>query len=172
MRGDFLTTPANLRAKQILAVPPPTVRRISVLSAGGETAVEQDVARGLWRLAKTSATASAINVGVSTAGVSRVLAMLADVRAVSVESLNATPEDFRRCGLARPAFTIAVDVEAADAVRRNLLLGNAAPGGGRYATAGGADAIFIISRETVAGLTVPLTESELADIKEKAKEKK
>ena len=172
VRGDFLATPANLRAKQILAIPPPTVRRLSVLSAGGETAVEQDVARGLWRLAKTSATASAINVDVSTAGVSRVLATLADVRAVSVESLNAAPEDFRRCGLARPAFTIAVDVEATDAVRRNLLLGNAAPGGGRYATAGGADALFIISRETVAGLTVPLTESELADIKEKAKEKK
>ena len=72
-------------------------------------------------------------------------------------------EDFKRCGLVRPAFTIAVDVDATDAVRRNLLLGNAAPGGGRYATAGGADAIFIISRETVAALTVPLVESDVGE---------
>ena len=172
VQGDFLATPANLRAKRILTVPSASVRRIAVVSAGGETAVERDLPNAAWRLAKTSATAPAISIAVSTAGVSRVLATLADVRAVSVESLNASPDDFRRCGLARPAFTIAADVEAADAVCRNLLLGNAAPGGGRYATAGGADAIFILSRKTVADLTVPLTESELADIKEKAKEKK
>ena len=172
VHGDFLATPANLRSKQIISVPPASVRRITVMSAGGETAVERDEPHASWRLVKTSSTASAITVGISTSGVSRVLAVLSDTRAVSVESLNAAPEDFRRCGLARPAFTITVDVDSSDAVRRNLLLGNAAPGGGRYATAGGADAIFIISRETVAGLTVPLTESELSDIKEKAKEKK
>ena len=35
VRGDFLATPANLRSKRILSVSPSTVRRISVLSAGG-----------------------------------------------------------------------------------------------------------------------------------------
>ena len=159
VRPDFLAAPANLRSKRMLSVPAASVRRLTVVSAGGETVVEHDVERSAWRLVKTPAPSD--KVGVSGAGVSRLLAALAEVTAVSVENLNATPEDFKRCGLVRPAFTIAVDVDSADAVRRNLLLGSAAPGGGRYATAGGADAIFIVSRETVASLTAPLAESEL-----------
>lgn len=159
VRPDFLSAPANLRSKRILTVPPGSVKKLTVASAGGETVVEQDAERMTWRLVKTSAPSASIRV--SADGVSRVLSVLADISAVSVENLNAMPEDFKRCGLSRPAFTISADVDAADAVRRNLLLGNAAPGGGRYATAGGADAIFIVSRETVASLTVPLVESDM-----------
>lgn len=169
VRQDILAAPANLRAKNILSVPKATVKRITVVSAGGETVVENDAVRGAWNLVRSPASASAIRVDVSTNGVTRVLDALTKVMAVSVENLNASPDDFKRCGLARPAFSIAVDVDSADAVRRNLLLGHAAPGGGRYATAGGADAIFIISRETVAELTVPLMESELSDSGAKAK---
>ena len=167
VRPDFLLAPANLRSKRILSVAPATVKRLTVVSAGVETTVEYDAERVTWRIVKTSAPAASIRV--SANGVSKVLDALTEVSAVSVENLNAAPEDFKRCGLARPAFTIAVDVDAADAVRRNLLLGNAAPGGGRYATAGGADAIFIISREAVAALTVPLVES---DVGESGKERK
>ena len=167
VRPDFLSAPANLRSKRILSVPPASVKRLTVVSAGGETTVEHDAQRVTWKIVKTSAPAASVRV--SANGVSKVLDALADVSAVSVENLNAAPEDFKRCGLVRPAFTIAVDVDAADAVRRNLLLGNAAPGGGRYATAGGVDAIFMISRETVAALTVPLVES---DVGENGAEKK
>ena len=167
VRPDFLSAPANLRSKRILSVPPASVKRLTVVSAGGETTVEHDAERVTWKIVKTSAPAASIRV--SANGVSKVLDALADVSAVSVENLNAAPEDFKRCGLVRPAFTIAVDVDAADAVRRNLLLGNAAPGGGRYATAGGVDAIFMMSRETVAALTVPLVES---DVGENGAEKK
>ena len=53
---------------------------------------------------------------------------------------------------------LAVDVDAADAVRQNVLIGGTAPGGGRYATVGGADAVFVISRRTVTDLTTPLAE--------------
>lgn len=165
-----LKTPANLRSKQILAVSAASVKRVSVTSAGGETAVEHDAERSAWRIVKSSSPVASIRV--NEKAVSNVLAALSNVCAVSVESLNATPDDFKRCGLSRPAFTIAVDVDAADAVRRNLLLGNAAPGGGRYATAGGADAIFMISRETVAALTVPLVESDMADAGGKSKEQR
>ncbi len=161
VKADFLKDPANLRSKQIISVSPAVVKRLAVVAAGGETVVEHDVERDAWRIVKTSAPAASVRV--SAEGLSRVLKALSDVSAVSVENMNAGPEDFKRCGLSRPAFTIAADVETADAVRRNLLLGNAAPGGGRYATAGGADAIFIISRESVAALTVPLVESEVAD---------
>ena len=38
------------------------------------------------------------------------------------------------------------------------LVGGAAPGGGRYATVGGADAVFVISRRTAADFTAPLAE--------------
>lgn len=162
VRADFLRAPANLRSKQIISVQPDMVKRLTVIAAGGETVVEHDVDRAAWRIVKTSVPAAA-NLRVSPDGVSRMISALSDVSAVSVENLNAAPDDFKRCGLSRPAFTIAVDVESADVVRRNLLLGNAAPGGGRYATTGGADAIFIISRESVAALTVPLVESEVAD---------
>ena len=53
---------------------------------------------------------------------------------------------------------LAVDVDAADAVRQNVLIGGSAPGGGRYATVGGADAVFVISRRTATDFTTPLAE--------------
>jgi hypothetical protein len=53
---------------------------------------------------------------------------------------------------------VAVDVEAPGAARRNILLGGAASGGGRYATVGGADAVFVISKQTAAALTAELVE--------------
>jgi len=43
-------------------------------------------------------------------------------------------------------------------VRQNVLIGGTAPGGGRYATVGGADAVFVISRRTAADFTTPLAE--------------
>ena len=62
-----------------------------------------------------------------------------------------------------PALTLllagkTVDVDAADAVRQNILIGGSAPGGGRYATVGGADAVFVISRRTATDFTTPLAE--------------
>ncbi len=159
--ASLLPVPTSLRSKRVLAVPSASVRRLSVASAGGETVVERKLDGTGFRLVKTPATASSVTVTASVEGIAEVLGALAEVNASSVENLDATPEDFKRCGLLRPAFTIAVDVDAADAVRRNLLLGAAASGGGRYATAGGADAIFIVPRDVVGRLTVPLTKSEL-----------
>ena len=78
--------------------------------------------------------------------------------AASVETLTASPDDLRRCGLDAPALVIALDFEGADAVRRNLMLGARAPDGGRYATVGGADAVFVLDRATAAALMVSITE--------------
>ena len=61
-------------------------------------------------------------------------------------------------GEGRALAAVAVDVDAADAVRQNVLVGGTAPGGGRYATVGGADAVFVISRRTAADFTAPLAE--------------
>jgi hypothetical protein len=70
----------------------------------------------------------------------------------------ATPDDLRRCGLDMPELTIAVDFDQAESARRNLLLGGVAPGGGRYATVGGADAVFILSRAVVQDLSAKIAE--------------
>ena len=80
------------------------------------------------------------------------------VAKAAVETVAATPDDLRRCGLDVPELTIAIDFEQADSTRRNLLLGGVAAGGGRYATVGGADAVFILSRAVVQELTVKIAE--------------
>lgn len=160
---------AGLRSKTLLAIGSSTLRRISVTDAAGRaTIVAYDAARAAWAVPAAPAAAAvdaasgralrSVKGTVRAENVARLVAALADVEATSIETVSAAPEDLRRCGLDHPAFTVAVDVDAADAVRKNILLGGPSAGGGRYATVGGADAIFIVSRATVAALTLPLVE--------------
>ncbi len=146
---------ADLRSKTLLTVDPASVRRISVAEKGGRTiSVAPSPDRARWNLEGGTPATVAIEA------VKKLLTALTRVEAVGVETVAATPDDFRRCGLDAPALAIAIDFENADAVRRNLLLGGAAAGGGRYATVGGADAVFILSRAVVQELSVKLTEEE------------
>lgn len=147
---------ADLRSKTLFALDPASVSRITVKPAEGRpVAVVRDAERGTWAL---DAAAGAVPATVKPEAVKALLAALTRVEAVGVETVAATPVDSRRCGLETPAFTLAVDFTDAASVRRNILLGGAAPGGGRYATVGGADAVFILSRTTVAALTIMITE--------------
>ena len=149
---------ADLRSKTLLAIDPATVRRLSVRAESGvETAVRLNVERGAWDLVRGEGASSDAR-RVNDEAVKALLSALARVEATGVETLAATADDLRRCGLDKPAFVLAVDVEAADAVRQNILVGGNAPGGGRYATVGGADAVFVISRRTAADFTTPLAE--------------
>ena len=148
---------ADLRSKTLLAIDPATVRRLSVRSDSGvETAVRFNADRGAWDLVRGEGVVDARRV--NDEAVKALLSALAHVEATGVETLAATADDLRRCGLDKPAFVLAVDVDAADAVRQNVLIGGTAPGGGRYATVGGADVIFVISRRTAADFTTPLAE--------------
>ena len=148
---------ADLRSKTLLALDPATVRRLSVRAESGvETSVRLNVERGAWDLVRGEGSADARRV--NDGAVKALLSALARVEAAGVETLAATADDLRRCGLDKPAFVLAVDVDAADAVRQNVLIGGTAPGGGRYATVGGADAVFVISRRTAADFTAPLAE--------------
>lgn len=145
---------ANLRAKTLLELDAKAVRRLSLKPAEGTGAsVVLDPEWGTWSLAEGSSP-----VTVNVEAVRKLLAALTRVEAASVETLTASPDDLRRCGLAAPALVIALDFEGADAVRRNLMLGARAPGGGRYATVGGADAVFVLDRATAAALMVSITE--------------
>ena len=148
---------SDLRSKTLLAIDPATVRRLSVRAeSGAETSVRLNAERGAWDLVRGEGGADARRV--NDAAVKALLSALARVEATGVETLAATADDLRRCGLDKPAVTLAVDVDAADAVRQNVLVGGTAPGGGRYATVGGADAVFVISRRTAADFTAPLAE--------------
>lgn len=146
----------DLRSKTLFELDPAAVRRISLKTGEGAAAVvARDPERGVWRVDAASGGAPAT---VSQEAVGRLLTALARVEAVGLETVAATPADYRRCGLEAPSAVLAVDFAGAEASRRNILLGGAAPGGGRYATVGGADAIFILSRAAVQGLTAPITE--------------
>jgi len=149
---------ADLRAKKMLEMSPAAVRRLVCKPcAEPETRVVLDVARGVWQLAsKAGGTPSARVLKVER--IQPYLTTLAQLTAQCVETVAATPADFRRCGLDAPYLTVTADVDAADVMRWNVILGDEVPGGGRYATVGGADAVFILARETVEALSVKLAE--------------
>ena len=148
---------ADLRSKTLLKIDPATVRRLSVRTdSGAETAMQWNSDRKAWDLVRGKDATDTRRI--NDAAVKGLISALARVEATGVETLAASADDLRRCGLDKPAFTLAVDVDSADAVRQNVLLGGSAPGGGRYATVGGADAVFVLSRRTVADFTAPLAE--------------
>ena len=147
----------DLRSKTLLKIDPATVRRLSVRTdSGAETVMQWNSDRKAWDLVRGKDATDTRRI--NDAAVKGLISALARVEATGVETLAATADDLRRCGLDKPALTLAVDVDSADAVRQNVLLGGSAPGGGRYATVGGADAVFVLSRRTVADFTAPLAE--------------
>lgn len=151
---QMLSSWADLRSKTLMTLDPAAVFRLSVTKADGSSVtVTRDPDQAFWRLETPLA-----GRRVKADAVKALLSALARVEASGVETVAATPEDFRRCGLAAPAFVVSADLETERAVRRNVLIGGAASGGGRYATVGGADAVFVISRQTAAALTADVTE--------------
>ncbi len=147
---------ADLRSKILLQLDIPSIKRISVKNNNdAPTVVSYNQERNLWNLEKSRRGKSAV---VNQDAVKKLLTTLVRVDAVSVETVAASLDDINRCGLDNPEYTIAVDLQSDDAVRKNILIGHIAPGGGRYATIGGMDAVFILSRSTVAALTIPITE--------------
>ena len=69
---------------------------------------------------------------------------------------SGTPAELMKAyGLDAPFLTVAIDQERADAVRRNILIGGETDGG-RFATVGSADAVFVLSWESVEALSAPL----------------
>ena len=79
--------------------------------------------------------------------------------AESVETVVFRVGDFERCGFSRPSYTLTFELNDKTSALRKLLLGTAAPGGGRFAMLGGSDAAFILSAATVSMLTKPVEET-------------
>lgn len=141
----------DLRSREILDVDPVGVRRVVVSTASSKpTAVVYDKDRRAWNVESSE------KVGkVSPEAVDALLDKLHPLRADWIVKLKVSSADLRAYGLETPSVTVAIDQAKEDSVRRNILIGDEAQGG-RFATLGATDAVFVISQEVLNRLTEPL----------------
>ncbi len=143
----------NLRAKEVVDFADEDVKRlVSTRGDGAGEAVVYSKDRRAWNVEKAPDGAV-----VSDDGVAAVLAALSPLKATEVVQLKVAADELGKFGLEKPALRLAVDLDRANAVRRNILVGAETPdGAGRYATVGSADAVFVISRASFDALSRPL----------------
>ena len=144
----------SLRSLEMLRVDPLLVKRLSRTDEGRD---DKPVSVTFSRDRKSWSVESESGVAADAKGIAGLVSELSPLKAVRVEKLKVPAGDLDEYGLDRPFLKLAVDQDREDAVRRNVLVGGKAKGG-RYATVGSADAVFVISEETVRALSVPLVE--------------
>ena len=144
----------RLRSRQMLRIEAKDVKRI-VQTLGGPADKPMSVVYGrdrqVWNVESSDGSMSAVK----NEGVDRVLSAINPLEAEKVEKLKVTAADLDRYGLGTPYLTVAIDQERENSVRRNILVG-AKTKGGRFATIGSADAVFIVSDAVVDALSAPL----------------
>jgi len=143
----------DLRSKEILRIDPVVVKRLVRTVPGGGARPESVVygrERRTWN-AEAEGKAASVN----EKGVLEVLSAINPLNALRIERLKVSADDLARYGLETPYLTIAVDQDREDAVRRNIIIGSQTDGG-RFATVGSADAVFVLSDETVGKLGYPI----------------
>ena len=152
----------DLRSKEILRIDPLSVKRVSSgigLRAGQMlTSVVYDRDRRVWNVENSRESGVVDQVAVA-----KLLNALDPLQAQQVVRLKVTADDLRRYGLETPRLTVAVDQASENAVRRNILVGDLAAEGGRYATVGSVDAVFLIDDETCRLLSQPLVQAQVAE---------
>lgn len=144
-----------LRARQMLKIDAQLVKRIVRTFDGAESQAETlTFARDqqIWKCA-----CAGRDLEVNAQAMTDLLAALDPLTAERVERLKVSVEDLKGYGLDTPFLTIAIDQDREDAIRRNVLIGGVVPGG-RYATIGSSDAIFVIGESLVGKLSATLTE--------------
>ena len=143
----------DLRSREMLKIDAPLVKRI-VSTVGGKTpktaSVVYDRERRQWNL-DTEADGVAVNVK----GVESVLSVINPLAAVRIEKLAVVAADLDDYGLDTPFLTVASDQDSDETIRRNILIGKKTRGG-RFATIGSSDAIFVISDATVSRLSASI----------------
>lgn len=146
----------DLRSGEIIDIDPSMVKRVVVSGASGTKAVSVvfDRVRRTWNVESAGETPGAVDEG----AVAALTAALDPLGSLGVVALKISPADQARYGLEKPFLTVAIDEESADSFRRNILVGAAAPGG-RYATVGSSDALFIIADDVIETLSKPLLRS-------------
>lgn len=147
----------SLRSAEILRIDPEHVKRLVRTPApadGKPVSVIAGRERRSWNVESPDEGSSA---AVSEAGVASVLSALNPLAAVRVEKLKVSAAELDAYGLGHPYLILAVDQDQEGAVRRNVLVGDRTAGG-RFATVGSSDAVFVISDETVGKLSAPIIE--------------
>lgn len=144
-KGSF----EELRSREMLKIDPALVKRIVRSEKGGadETSVLYNRDRRIWSVEK-----GAEGFLVDEEGVRQVVSVLNPLLATRVEKLNVPAADLDDYGLDEPFLTIAIDQDSDTAVRRNILIGKKTSGG-RFATIGSADAVFVLSEAIVQKLS-------------------
>ena len=142
----------GLRSKKLLDIEPSDVRRLVVSKHDSPRAqIIYDNVAGLWK-SEISA-----QIRISQEAVKALLSELSDLEAVAVVKLYLSDGDVEGFGLLRPYMTISIDRNAENSVRKNLVIGAIAPTGGRYATIGASDSLFLLNDETLQRLSTSLT---------------
>ena len=130
------------------------MRRITLnWAGGGAEAVEREAKAAVWRLGE------GVPGRLVPERLSALLALLEALKAERIEKLGLTAGDQDAYGLRVPWLEVSVDVDAADTVRKTVLVGKEAGFGKRYAMVRGLDVLFVLSGELVAGLSAHLAET-------------
>jgi len=144
----------NFRSLEILKIDAASVRRLSVTGAdtNGMKSVAYDRDRRAW-----SVEASSVPGTVSESGIARVLGVVNPLEAGRIVKLKVSADDLGGYGLEKPRLTVAIDLEREDAIRRNILIGDATDGGS-FATIGASDAVFVLPESAVYDLSADIVE--------------
>jgi len=143
--------PADLRSKTIVALDPKLAKRVVVTDKDKTpVSVVFDADRKSWVMESSETTAAA-----DVDALSKLVASLNPLNAIRVVRLKVSENELGVYGLDKPFRTIAVDQTAAESVRRNILVGDVTDGG-RYATLGASDAVFVISSDSATALLAPI----------------
>ena len=142
----------GLRDKTVLALPADSLRRITVKRAAGVETLQRESGGAVWRLGE------GVTGKVAADRLSAWLAQLVALKADRIEKLGLSLDDIDAYGVRSPWLEVSVDVDAADAVRKTLLIGKEAGFGKRYAMVRGLDVLFVLSAESLSVLSSPLIE--------------
>ena len=139
----------DLRSLDIQKIDPATVRRLSVTGTdtNSTTSVVYDRDRRAWNVESSPKKGT-----VDEKAVERVLKAVYPLRAERIVKLKVTAGDLSAYGLDNPRLTVAIDLFREDSTRRNILVGDRT-NGGRFATVGASDAVFVLPDAACADLS-------------------
>jgi hypothetical protein len=141
----------DLRSLEALRIDPTLVRRIV------RTTLENTSSAVYIRDRRTWVVESPLNDStIDNDAIQSILAAINPLSAEKIEKLKASEADMATYGLDNPALTISFDQDREDTLRRNLIIGEKSPAGGRYATVGSSDAVFIIAEDIFKKISSPL----------------
>ena len=148
--GDL--TPEELRSREIVRIDPARVKRIVRMGKDEKStySVVYDRERTVWNV-ENGTTDSAVD----PKGVETVLSAVNPLVAVRIEKLRVPAADLDDYGLDTPFLIVAIDQDVDGAVRRNIMIGKKTMGG-RFATIGSSDAVFIVSEKQVKALSAAI----------------